>query len=110
MRIAVVGSRGLTVENLAAWLPTGTTQIISGGARGVDACARAYAAAHDIPCVEFLPDYKRYGRSAPLRRNRQIVRQADLVIAFWDGSSRGTKHTIQCCLQENVPLLVLLCR
>ncbi len=40
-----------------------------GGARGVDTSAREYAHAHGLSCVEFLPDYAKYGRSAPLRRN-----------------------------------------
>ena len=34
MRVAVIGSRGLTVDNLGDYLPIETTEIISGGARG----------------------------------------------------------------------------
>ena len=56
MKLAIVGSRNLTVENLDAYLPEGVTEIVSGGARGVDACARMYAQAHGIPITEFLPD------------------------------------------------------
>ncbi len=40
MKVAVIGSRGLTVEDLGKYLPEGTTEIVSGGARGVDTCAR----------------------------------------------------------------------
>ena len=46
MKVAVIGSRGLAVENLADYLPPETTEIISGGAKGVDACAREYALQH----------------------------------------------------------------
>ena len=67
MKFAIVGSRNLTVENLDAYLPEGVTEIVSGGARGVDACARMYAQAHGIPITEFLPDYPCYGRGAPFR-------------------------------------------
>ena len=69
MKIAVIGSRSLTVVDLAQYLPIGVTEIVSGGARGVDTSAREYAHAHGLSCVEFLPDYAKYGRSAPLRRN-----------------------------------------
>lgn len=97
MKVAVIGSRGLTVENLEKYLPKETTEIISGGARGVDTCAREYALSHGIKLTEFLPDYKKYGRSAPLKRNITIIENADLVLAFWDGSSRGTKFVIDKC-------------
>ena len=43
MKVAVIGSRGLTITNLGDYLPRNTTEIISGGAKGVDACARDYA-------------------------------------------------------------------
>jgi len=67
MRVAVVGSRGVIVDNLQDYLPQNTTEIISGGARGVDRCAREYAKTKGITLIEFLPDYPRYGRSAPIR-------------------------------------------
>ena len=35
MKIAVVGSRNLKIENLGDYLPAGTTEIVSGGARGM---------------------------------------------------------------------------
>lgn len=43
MKVAVIGSRGLTVCHLEKYLPEGTAEIVSGGAKGVDTCARAYA-------------------------------------------------------------------
>lgn len=98
MKVAVIGSRGLTVRNLGEYLPSETTEIISGGARGVDTSAREYANAHDIPITEILPDYKIYpGRIAPLKRNIEIIERADLVLAFWDGESHGTKFVIDNC-------------
>ena len=106
MKVAVVGSRNLTINNLGDYLPEDTTEIISGGARGIDRCARAYAKSHNIKLTEFLPEYERYGRSAPLKRNLQIIRYADMVLAFWDGKSNGTRFVIENCKKENIPIKV----
>lgn len=108
MRVAVIGSRNITNIHLQKYLPPTTTQIVSGGARGVDTCARNYAKAAGIPLVEFLPDYARYGRGAPLRRNVTIIQNADLVLAFWDGKSRGTKFVIDKCKSLGVPCRVFV--
>ena len=108
MRVAIIGSREMHVTELGAFLPADTELIISGGAKGIDACARDYALGHGIRYVEFLPDYQRYGKAAPLKRNEQIIACADLVIAFWDGKSRGTKHAIDLCRRKNVPIEIQL--
>ena len=100
MKVAVVGSRNLTINNLGDYLPKDTTEIVSGGARGIDRCAREYAKSHNIKLTEFLPAYERYGRSAPLKRNLQIIRYADIVLAFWDGKSHGTRFVIENCKKE----------
>lgn len=106
MKIAVVGSRTLSVENLADYLPRETSGLISGGAKGIDTGVRAYAECTGLPLKEFLPDYRRYGRGAPLKRNEQIVAAADGVIAFWDGASRGTAYVIALCRKNQVPVTV----
>ena len=103
MKLAVIGSRGLTVQDLEKYLPPETAEIVSGGARGIDQCARRYALEHGIKLTEFLPDYNTYGRSAPLRRNIQIIDYSDLVLAFWDGSSPGTGFVITKCRERNTP-------
>ena len=106
MRIAIVGSRNLHVEDLGKYLPENVTEIVSGGARGVDSDAKAYALSHGIPLKEFLPDYKSYGRTAPLKRNLEIIAYADVVIAFWDRQSHGTKYVIEHCRKLGVPVRV----
>lgn len=101
MIVAVVGLRGLIVDNLEDYLPEDVTEIVSGGAKGVDSCARKYALAHNIKLTEFLPNYIRYGKSAPLRRNLQIIDYADVVYAFWDGESCSTRFVIAGYLKRN---------
>lgn len=107
MKVAVIGSRSLRVDDLGKYLPDGVTEIVSGGARGVDTSAREYALAHGIKLTEFLPEYDKYGRGAPLRRNITIIEHADLVLAFWDGKSRGTKFVIDRCQKRGISVKVL---
>lgn len=106
MKIAIIGSRNLKVNNLERYLPEGTTEIVSGGARGIDTYAREYALAHRLKLTEFLPDYERYGRRAPLVRNDEIIAYSDEVVAFWDGQSRGTKYVIDHCKKANKKVTV----
>lgn len=108
MKVAVIGSRDLTVADLGTYLPPETTELVSGGARGIDRCAAAYARAHGIPLTEFLPDYAQFGRGAPLRRNVEIVDYADLVLAFWDGTSRGTRFVLETCEKKGKPYRVFI--
>lgn len=106
MKAAVIGSRGLHVNHLEDYLPEGVTEIVSGGAQGIDTCAKDYALRHELKLTEFLPEYEKYGRGAPLRRNITIIEYADLVLAFWDGKSRGTKYVIDNCKKRNIPVAV----
>lgn len=108
MRVAIIGSRGITAIELSQFVPPDCTLIVSGGARGVDTIAEQYAKAHHIPTLIIKPDYGRYGRSAPIRRNDIIVDNADLVLAFWDGESRGTKYTVDYAKKTDKPVKVFI--
>ena len=106
MKIAVIGSRGLIVRDLEMYLPEETTEIVSGGARGVDTSARYYAQKNGLKLTEFLPDYNKYGKIAPLVRNLEIIDYADEVYAFWDGKSRGTIHTVKYAREIGKPVRI----
>lgn len=107
MKLAIVGSRNISGVNIEEYLPEGIEEIVSGGARGIDSVAAAYAKANGIKLVEFLPDYKKYGRVAPLRRNDEIADYADEVIAFWDGVSSGTKYTVEAFKKRGKPVRIM---
>ena len=93
MKVLVSGSRSITDFDLTQYIPEKTELIISGGALGVDTLAEQYADKHKISKLIIRPDYKRYGKGAPLIRNKAMVDLADLVIIVWDGKSRGTMQT-----------------
>lgn len=58
MKVAVIGSRNLIITDLDKYLPKETTEIVSGGAKGIDSCAAAYAQKFNLPTKIFLPEYK----------------------------------------------------
>lgn len=106
MKVAIIGSRNLRIDHLEDYLPQNITELVSGGAKGIDTCVKSYALNNNIPLTEFLPNYNRYKKGAPLRRNLEIIEYADMVIAFWDGTSHGTKFVIDACQKQGRPLLV----
>jgi len=97
VRVAIVGSRDYAdlrrVSEYVETLPSDTV-VVSGGAVGVDTTAAGAARRRGLTVEEHLPNYALYGRAAPMIRNGDIVAHADLVVAFWDGKSRGTKNAI----------------
>lgn len=108
-KIAVVGSRDyphLDEVRQFVFEQERTTCIVSGGARGVDRAALDEAARLGMPVENYLPDWTRYGRSAGYRRNEEIVAAADEVVAFWDGVSKGTKHTIDLATRAGKPVRI----
>ena len=116
--VAIVGSRDYPrMENVHSYIASaklnvpgdGTvrTVIVSGGARGVDSVAVAFAAAHGIPAIEIPANWNIDGKAAGFIRNAIIVDLADRVVAFWDGKSNGTKHTIGLARRAGKPVEVI---
>lgn len=106
MKIAIIGSRNLFVTNLEKYLPENVDEIVSGGAKGIDSCAKIFAEKKNIKFTEFLPEYDKYGKIAPLKRNDLIIEYADIVLAFWDGKSKGTKYVIEHCKKEGKKIII----
>jgi len=115
MRIAIVGSRNFqdlrqVVVYIYDNLVPGRDVVITGGAQGVDQTAAEAARLHGCAVVVHEPDYKRYGRGAPLIRNKLIVDDCEQLVAFWDGKSRGTMHTIRAMREAKRKFLIKLDR
>lgn len=97
-RYAFVGSRDwrgdyAVIDQCIQDLPNGSV-VVSGGAKGVDAYAESGARAAGLLVVVHPADWDRYGKSAGPRRNALIVADCDVLLAFWDGKSRGTADSI----------------
>ena len=69
-------------------------RIVSGGAVGTDRLAKRYALLYRYPIKEYYPDWAKYGKAAGPIRNKLIVNDSDVLLAFWDYESRGTKSSI----------------
>lgn len=108
-RVAIVGSRRWrnvdAIHTFMDSLPKDTI-IITGGASGVDTIAETYAARIGLRCVVYDAKWPIHGKSAGAKRNRLIVNECDRVVAFWDGTSPGTKITIDMAREAGKPVKV----
>lgn len=74
---------------------------------GADTYAREFARKKGLKLIEFFPDYEKYGKAAPLERNKLIVDECDCVLAFWDGKSRGAKFTLDYAREKGKPIKII---
>ena len=111
MRTIIAGSRGITdmqllLEAIRKAQRGGLkiTTILCGGANGVDALGKEYAARNSIPIEYYPADWNKHGRSAGFIRNQEMVHKAEALIALWDNKSKGTKHTIDLAEKAGLKL------
>lgn len=71
------------------------TEIVSGGAKGADQVGERFAEQEGIPVQRFEPDWDEHGKAAGPIRNEEMAEYADVLVAFWDGESSGTKSMIE---------------
>lgn len=97
MKVIIAGSREITSYQVVkdAWLTSefGMTEVVSGGARGVDRLGEKLAEELSLPVQKFIPDWE-LGKGAGYVRNKAMANYADALIAVWDGVSKGTKNMI----------------
>lgn len=108
MKLAIIGSRSCPPVDIASHLTKIPDTIISGGAKGADSYAKEFALKNNLQLIEFLPEYDKYGRSAPLVRNKLIVENCDCLLAFWDGKSKGTKFTLDYAKECGKPYKIVM--
>ena len=113
-RVIIAGSRGFADYNLLARKldillanKSPHVTIVSGGARGADRLGERYAQARGYRLKVYPAEWNKHGRSAGYRRNETMARNADALVAFWDGQSRGTRHMIQYAQGQGLPTRVI---
>ncbi len=106
MKIAVVGSPELIITNFRKYLPKDVEEIIIGSSRLIDSELKQFADKNSIKVTEISPDYKTFGKHAPLKRSLSIIESAPEVIVFWDGISSGMKYIIDNCIRRKKKLTV----
>lgn len=129
MKLIVAGSRSIsdfrTVESAILQFTAGGSvkgiEIVSGGARGVDACAERFAVERSLEYTEFEPDwddldhpnavvkegeYGEYNAAAGPIRNGEMAEYGDALVAIWDGESAGTRSMIEEALERGLDVYV----
>lgn len=81
--------------------------VISGTAQGADRLGEKFAVNTNCLLKSMPAQWKEFGKSAGYKRNVQMAENADALIAFWDGKSRGTKHMIDIAKQKKLLVRVV---
>lgn len=114
MKLAIIGSR--TFTNYDKLLQTMSlfeeshrqfTRIISGGAKGADSLGERWAKYWNIEIERYLPDWDKHGKFAGYIRNQHIIDACDVVVAFWDGKSKGTLDSIRKAKAVKKPTFII---
>lgn len=113
-RVIIAGSRSfsdypLLCEKMDRLLSNVSEPIavVCGKARGADTLGEQYAQEHGYEVHYFPADWGQHGRSAGCRRNIQMAKNADALVAFWDGRSMGTKHMISVARSRGLKVRVV---
>ncbi len=116
MKLFICGSRSITdkewiYKTLDDFITTNEITditVLEGEAKGVDLIAKEWAVTKNIPVIEHPIDRATYGFKALFVRNEQMAKDCDYMVAFWNGTSTGTKHDIEMAEKYNKPYKVFI--
>ena len=114
MKVIIAGGRkfndyDLLCQNCDKALSLQTEiEIVSGTANGADKLGEKYANEKGYKIKKFPADWDKYGKSAGYKRNEEMAKYADSLIAFWDGKSKGTKHMIDLAKRYSLNVKVVI--
>ena len=111
MKTIIAGSRDITdyytIEEGIQSCNICITEVVSGGARGIDSLGEQWARLRDIPVKRFPADWNKHGKAAGPIRNKQMVEYADALIAFHKNDSRGTADMIKRARERGLKVFVI---
>lgn len=86
--------------------------IVSGGARGADTLGERYAKEHGVKLIRFLAEWEKDGVKAGYIRNTRMAEYASktsagILLAFWNGRSRGTRDMIDKARQRGMKVHIV---
>lgn len=81
--------------------------VVCGKAKGADTLGELYAKNNNLIIHYYPADWNKYGKSAGYRRNVEMAENAEYLVAFWDGKSRGTEHMINIAAERGLKVLVV---
>ena len=110
MKVIIAGSRTIsdymTVEKAIKDSGFNISMVVSGTARGVDRIGEQWASRNGIPIKPFPASWMKYGKRAGFKRNEEMAKYADALIAVWDGESPGSKHMLGIARMKGLKVFV----
>lgn len=114
--VIIAGSRGFenyellcrVCDSVLSMIISKRIEIVSGTAKGADKLGERYAQDRGYTLKQFPANWDRYGKAAGYKRNEQMANNADILIAFWDGKSRGTLHMINLAKEHGLKVKVVM--
>ena len=108
MKVIVAGGRFIIdmtlLEESVSKCGFDITEIVCGGAKGVDELGLIWGTRNDVPVKMFPADWDTHGLSAGPIRNRQMAEYADALILIWDGKSKGSKNMLSTMMKAGKPI------
>lgn len=119
MKVIIAGSRNIPeklseelvdtiLTSLFKDLNIKVTEVVSGTARGGDKIGEAWAYFNAIPVKKFPANWDKYGKRAGYLRNSEMAEYGEMLVAIWDGSSKGTKHMIDLADKKGVKVSIIM--
>lgn len=113
MKILITGSRGWTDRNKVEHAIKNygglenSVIIVHGGAVGADSIANSIAKSYGLVCHVHYPNWNKFGKKAGIIRNEEMLlkENPDVVLAFWDRKSPGTKHMMDFATSQGYEVI-----
>lgn len=115
-KVVVAGGRDFTnynllkekVDNILSQKKlTHKILILSGKSIGADCLGEIYALENNLEILSYPADWDKFGKKAGVKRNAEMINDADALIAFWNGNSRGTKYMIDIATKKGKMIRII---